>query len=122
MTIHALLVDDNPDTRAIVALSLDLHPDFVVTAGSRVDAAEILRRGVGAFDVILLDVKLTDISPGALIATLRQWPASADLPIVMLSPAATALRSVDAQGLIGKPFDPVTLPDRVIAMLEDAAA
>lgn len=118
MTVRALLVADDPDTRAIVALSLDLHPDFIVTAGSRVDAAEQLRRGTEPFDVILLDTHLTDISPGVLVATMRQWPASASVPIVMLSPMATEVRSVGIQGLIAKPFDPITLPGRVMAMLE----
>lgn len=121
MTIHALLVDDDPDTRAITALSLDLHPDFAVTAVSRVDAAEKLRRGTETFDVILLDIKLTGVSPGALIASMRQWPASATVPILILSPKATEVRSVGAQGLIAKPFDPVALPDRVIEMLEPTA-
>ena len=118
MTVRALLVDDNPDTRAIVALALDLHPDFVVTAASRVDAAERLRRGHETFDVILLDAKLIDLSPGALVTTMRQWPASATVPILILSPKATEIRSVGAQGLIAKPFDPIALPDRVLAILE----
>ena len=50
MTIHTLLVDDDPDTRAIVALALDLHPRFAVTAVSRLDAADMLRRGIEQFD------------------------------------------------------------------------
>lgn len=76
MTIRALLIDDDPDTRAIVALALDLHPRFTVSAVSRLDAAGLLRRGTEQFDVILLDMRLSDMSVGALIATVRQWSAS----------------------------------------------
>ncbi|MEO5493024.1 MAG: response regulator [Sphingomonas sp.] len=122
MTIHALLVDDDPDTRAIVALSLDLHPQFTVSAVSRLDAADTLRRGIARFDVILLDMKLSDMSAGALVATMRQWSATTAIPILILSPRASDIersyRSAGAQGVIGKPFDPVALPDRVIEMLE----
>lgn len=125
MTIRALLVDDDPDTRAIVALALDLHPQFTVTAVSRLNAADTLRRGTEAFDVILLDMKLADMSAGALVATMRQWSASAAIPVLILSPKASDIdrrnyRSAGAQGVIGKPFDPVGLPDRVLELLEPA--
>lgn len=127
MTLRALLVDDDPDTRAIVALSLDLHARFAVTAVSRLDAADVLRRGEQRFDVILLDMKASDISAGALVATMRQWPSSAAIPLVILSPKASDgdrrnHRSAGAQGVIAKPFDPVALPDRVIELLEPFGA
>lgn len=126
MTIRTLLVDDNPDTRAIVALSLDLHPHFAVRAVSRFDAAETLRRGAERFDAILLDVKPGDGSVGGLIATIRQWPSAAGVPLAILSPGANidehAARSAGAQGVIAKPFDPVALPDRVIDLLEPSGS
>ena len=123
MSIRALLVDDDPDTRAIVALALDLHARFNVYAVSRLDAADTLRRGIERFDVILLDMKLADMSAGALIATMRQWSSSMAIPILILSPRASDLdqrhyRPAGAQGVIGKPFDPVALPDRLIELLE----
>ncbi|MDB5680424.1 MAG: response regulator [Sphingomonas bacterium] len=123
MTIRALLIDDDPDTRAIVALALDLHPRFTASAVSRLDAAGLLRRGTEQFDVILLDMKLSDMSVGALIATVRQWSASAVVPVLILSPQASdndprTCRSTGAQGAIGKPFDPIALPDRVVDLLE----
>jgi two-component system OmpR family response regulator len=123
MMIRTLLVDDNPDTRAIVALMLDLHPQFAVHAVSRLDAADVLRRGTERFDLLLLDMKLSDMSAGALIATMRQWSASAAIPILILSPRASDIdqrryRSAGAHGVIGKPFDPVALPDRLIELLE----
>jgi DNA-binding response OmpR family regulator len=123
VTIRALLIDDDPDTRAIVALALDLHPRFTVSAVSRLDAAALLRRGNDWFDVILLDMKLSDMSVGALIATVRQWSASAVVPVLILSPQASDndrrnYRSAGAQGVIGKPFDPIALPDRVVDLLE----
>lgn len=122
MTIQALLVDDDPDTRAIVALSLDLHPQFTVSAVSRLDAADTLRRGIARFDVILLDMKLSDMSAGALVATIRQWSATTAIPVLILSPRASnierSFRSAGAQGVIAKPFDPVALPDRVLKLLE----
>jgi len=122
MTIHTLLVDDDPDTRAIVALALDLHPRFAVTAVSRLDAADLLRRGVERFDTILLDMKMNDMSAAALVATMRQWSRE-PVPIVLLSAKVgdadrRGYRTAGAHGVIAKPFDPVVLPDRVVEMLE----
>ncbi|MDB5679746.1 response regulator [Sphingomonas bacterium] len=122
MTIHALLVDDDPDTRAIVALALGLHRRFAVTAVSRLDAADMLRRGFEQFDVILLDMKMSDMSAGALVATIRQWSRE-PVPILLLSAKAgdadrRSYRSAGAHGVIAKPFDPVALPDRIADMLE----
>ncbi|QDZ06366.1 response regulator [Sphingomonas panacisoli] len=126
MTVRTLLIDDDPDTRAIVALALDLHPDFAVAAVSRLDAADTLRRGVDAFDLILLDMKTSDMSAGALVGTVRQWSSSAAIPVLILSPkhsdAERSYRSAGAQGVIAKPFDPVALPDRVLDMLEPFGA
>jgi CheY-like chemotaxis protein len=122
MTIHALLIDDDPDTRAIVALAIDLHPRFAVTAVSRLDAADTLRRGFERFDVILLDMKMSDTNAGALVATIRQWSRE-PVPILLLSASAgdadrRLYRSAGAHGVIAKPYDPVALPDRVVDMLE----
>jgi CheY-like chemotaxis protein len=122
MTLNALLVDDDPDTRAIVALALDLHPRFAATAASRLDAADLLRRGIERFDVIVLDMKTNDMSAAALVATMRQWSRE-PIPILLLSAKADdadrrACRSAGAQGVIAKPFDPIALPDRVVELLE----
>jgi CheY-like chemotaxis protein len=125
MTLRALLIDDDPDTRAIVGLVLDMHPRFAATAASRLDAAAKLRRGAERFDVIVLDLKISDRSAGALVATIRQW-SRAPIPIVLLSAQAGdadhhAYRSAGAQGVIAKPFDPLALPDRLVELLEPAA-
>lgn len=124
MTIHTLLVDDDPDTRAIMSLVLDLHPRFAVTAVSRLEAADALRRGIERFDVMILDMKMTDMSAAALVATMRQWSAE-PVPILLLSAKADdadrrLYRSAGAQGVVAKPFDPIALPDRIVDMLEPA--
>lgn len=126
MTIHALLIDDDPDTRAIVALALGLHRRFAATAASRLDAADRLRRGFERFDVILLDMKPSDVSAGALVATIRQWSRE-PIPILLLSAKAgdadrLGHRSAGAHGVIAKPYDPVALADRVVDMLEAAGS
>ncbi len=118
MTVHALMIDDDPDSRAIAALSLDLHPRIIVTAMSRRDASSALLHGVASFDVILLDVKRSDASPGPLVAAMRRWPGSAATPVVILSHGIDIPCPPGALGTIRKPLDPVALPDRLIALLE----
>ena len=74
--------------------------------------------------MIVLDMKVTDMSAGALVATMRQWSRRGD-PGPDPVPKASDVdrrnyRSAGAQGVIAKPFDPVALPDRVIELLEPA--
>ena len=115
--MRVLYVDDEPDIREIAGMALELEPDFKVrTAGSGVEALSLLE--TWAPDVALLDVMMPQMDGPTLFANIRALPRFSALPVVFVT--ARAQRSelqdfstLDAAGVIAKPFDPMTLGARV---------
>lgn len=105
MTIRALLVDDDPDTRALLALALNSDDRFIVEAMSRFDAAAALHRDAKAHDALLVHLAQDESDGAALVSAIRQWAPT--LPIVTLG----------AAGTIAKPIDPLKLPGQVAEVL-----
>jgi CheY-like chemotaxis protein len=108
-----LYVDDEPDIREVVDMSLCLNPDFEVrecASGSEAIAAATL----WAPSLILLDVIMPDMDGPTTLARLRQNPQTSHIPVLFMT-ARTQAREVEhmislgAQGVIAKPFDPMTL-------------
>jgi len=120
MTLKALLVDDDPDIRTIGELSLATVGGFeVVVAESGLaclDRAQSARP-----DVILLDVMMPELDGPSTLRRLRADPRTADIPVIFLTAKVQERGSylkLGAAGVINKPFDPMTLPDRVRALLQ----
>jgi len=112
-SIRILHVDDEPDIREIVDLSLGLNPDFEVkTCGSGAEA--IAAAAAWAPLVILLDVMMPGMDGPTTLLQLRKNPQTSDIPVLFMT-ARTQTREVEeiislgAQGVISKPFDPMTL-------------
>lgn len=120
-----LLVDDEPDIRTIGAMSLARVGKLEVrTAASGPEALQLVAEAVP--DAILLDVMMPGMDGPATLAALRTIPELAQTPIIFMT--AKVLRdeidrwlSLGAVGVIRKPFDPMTLPTEVRALLEPAA-
>ncbi len=99
-----LIVDDDP----VVLKMLNEH---LTTAGYRVIQAEDGRTAVRLArrrrpDLIILDIMMPEMDGGDVSQTLRDTPATADIPVVYLSSLVTA--SVDrqpSQVLVGKPYN-----------------
>jgi two-component system, OmpR family, response regulator len=113
--IRILHVDDEPDIREIVDASLSLNPDFQVRA-SGVDA--LAAAAEWAPELILLDVMMPKMDGPTTLAQLRKNPSTAAIPVVFMT-ARAQKREVEqfiamgAQGVISKPFDPMTLASEV---------
>lgn len=112
-----LYVDDEPDIREIAALALGLDPGFEVrTAGSGREALEVMANWLP--DVALLDVMMPEMDGPTLMQAMRGEPAFLSVPVIFVT--ARAQRSelqnfatLDAVGVIAKPFDPITLAAQV---------
>jgi len=111
--IRILHVDDEPDIREIVDLSLGLVPDFKVRAcGSGAEAITAAAEWLPL--LILLDVMMPRMDGPTTLSHLRKNPQTADIPILFMT-ARAQTREVEqfialgAQGVISKPFDPMTL-------------
>jgi two-component system OmpR family response regulator len=113
MAIRVLHVDDEPDIREVVEISLGL--DSELSTRSCASGQEAL--GVAAEwapDVVLLDVMMPVMDGAATLARLRKNPFTAGIPVVFMTARAQSreldlFRSLGAIGVIPKPFDPMTL-------------
>src|SRR5258708_6136336 len=120
--IRILHVDDEPDIREIVDISLGMNADFEVRAcASRADA--IATAAEWSPFLIWLDVMMPGMDGPATLAQLRKTPQTADIPVLFM-PARAQAREVEqfislgAQGVISKPFDPMTLASSVRSHLQ----
>jgi CheY-like chemotaxis protein len=125
MTVVRILhVDDEPDIREVVELSLGLDPDFTVrSCGSGKDALAVAAEWQP--DFILLDVMMPVMDGPATLIQLRENPKSADIPVIFMTARAQArevdrFRSLGAVGVIPKPFDPMTLAASVRSYVQPA--
>lgn len=116
-TIRVLHVDDEPDIREVVELSLALDPAFSVrSCGSGAEAVAMAPQWRP--DMVLCDVMMPVLDGPATLAKLRDCPQTADTPVVFMTAraqrgAVNHFKSLGAAGVIVKPFDPMTLSEVV---------
>ena len=112
-----LLVEDEPDIRQIVQLSLETMGGFAVKACGSGEQA--LQCGAGFHpDLILLDFMLPGMDGPATLQALRLQESLAHTPAVFMTARAGArdrdsYRAMGAVDVIQKPFDPLALADTV---------
>ncbi len=125
MTVKSvLLVDDEPDIRKIGAMSLERVGKLEVrTAASGAEALRLARER--APDVILLDVMMPELDGPATLEALRRDPTTASIAVIFVT-AKVQKHEIErwlaagAIGVIRKPFDPMTLPNEVRALVSQA--
>jgi CheY-like chemotaxis protein len=111
--LRVLHVDDEPDIREVVEVSLGLDPDVVTrSCGSGPEALAVAAEWPP--DIILLDVMMPGMDGPATFARLRDNAQTANIPVVFVTARALTreldlLRSLGAVGIVPKPFDPLTL-------------
>jgi CheY-like chemotaxis protein len=112
-----LHVDDDPDIREIVDLSLGLDPSFEVRSCSSGGEA-VAAAADWSPNLILLDVMMPGMDGPTTLTELRKRPQTAEIPVIFMT-ARAQTREVEhfielgAQGVICKPFDPMTLASQV---------
>lgn len=124
MSRTVLIVDDEPDIREVTKLSLEAVAGWnVLTASSGSEGVE--RALAERPDAILLDGMMPDLDGPATLARLRereQAEAREPVPVIMLTAKSRSfqpdrLREIGADGLIPKPFDPMTLHRQIASTL-----
>ncbi len=117
-----LMVEDDPDIRAIAHLSLTAVGGF--TVGLCASGEEALAQAEAfAPDLILLDVMMPGLDGPATLAALRRIPALASTPALFMTakvqPQEVAqYRELGALDVVAKPFDPMALPGQLRALWE----
>jgi two-component system OmpR family response regulator len=123
--LRVLYVDDEPDIREIVEMSLGLDPELEIrTCASGADG--LAAAAAWTPSVILLDVMMPVMDGPTTLAQLRQNPQTMGIPVLFMTARAQAREvqhfiSLGAQGVVAKPFDPLTLASLVRSHLRPAA-
>ncbi|MEO8902651.1 MAG: ATP-binding protein [Polyangiaceae bacterium] len=125
--LRLLLVEDDGDSREVVAAILEDSGVHVTTANSAEDALSILERVPVPVDVIVSDVGLPGLDGYAFLSVVRKNPALARIPAAALTAYAypeDRRRALDAgfQMHLRKPFDQAELLATVSDLAKIAAA
>jgi two-component system cell cycle response regulator len=117
-----LYVDDDPDIREIVQMSLSLDGQLKVLTSDGGERA-LLKMRVEHPDLVVLDVMMPGMDGPTLLKRMREDPGLAQIPVIFMTAKATAeeterFRELSAIGVIAKPFDPMALGTRVRALWE----
>lgn len=122
--LKVLLVDDDDDLRMIGEMALtEVGGMQTVLASSGAMALELAVREQP--DVVLLDVMMPGMDGPTTFRRLREQPSTASIPVVFVT-AKVQRQEVErylelgAIGVIGKPFDPMGLPDELRAIMARA--
>jgi CheY-like chemotaxis protein len=114
-------VDDEPDIREVVQLSLELDPELTVrSCASGLEALALVRHWVP--DIVLLDVMMPNMDGPATLMNLRREVSMVSVPVVFMTARLQSrerdhFKSLGAAGVLAKPFDPGTLAESVCKFL-----
>ena len=113
---RVLIVDDSAKHRQVLALLLESWGMIPTPAASPAEALEWIRRG-SAFDIGLLDSRMSQMNGPLLADAIRQHRAAGDLPLVLLTSLGVGepeLREVVFDGVLSKPIKHSQLHDVLI--------
>lgn len=123
-TLRVLHVDDEPDIRELVEISLGLDPDMAIKSCSSGGDA-LVAAAEWSPDVILMDVMMPVMDGPETLSHLREQETTAAIPVVFMTARAQTrelaqFMSLGAAGVIPKPFDPMTLAGSLRGYLRSA--
>lgn len=115
--VRALFIDDEPDIREIIAISLGLDPELS-SRGCASGEEGLAAAAEDVPDIILLDVMMPGLDGPSTLLRLRDEPRSAAVPVVFMTARAQSheiqhFKFLGAAGVIAKPFNPMTLAAEV---------
>lgn len=115
-----LLADDEAYLRLLVHTTLD-DPTYRILEATDGNQALAMARAEHP-DLLVLDWMMPGLSGIAVAQTLRQDPATANIPIIMLTAKGQDIdraqgQAVGLQAYLVKPFSPLELLEKVQAIL-----
>jgi len=119
---YIMMVEDEPDIQAVAKLSLEAVGGFSVEVCN--SGQEALDRAVDIQpDLVLLDVMMPGMDGPTALRELKKLPELADTPIIFMTAKVQPqevqeYKDMGALDVIAKPFDPMTLPDKVRSIWE----
>jgi CheY-like chemotaxis protein len=118
-----LYVDDEPDIREVVLMSLGLADSLDIhSCESGEQALQMLPRIKP--DLVLLDVMMPGTDGPSTLKRMRADPELASIPVIFMTAKAmpqevARFRELGAVAVIAKPFDPMQLAKQVFTIWED---
>jgi CheY-like chemotaxis protein len=112
---RVLVVDDEESIRYLVRLVFELHGYEVDEAPN--GAAALQRVAAEAPDVIVTDVMMPVMNGRELIAHLRADPATAAIPIIVVSASMSVKSITEGDRAYQKPFDQTILVEAADELL-----
>jgi CheY-like chemotaxis protein len=101
-----LIVDDEKPVRQFLVTAFEQEGHRVLEAWHGRHALHIIASSDTRPDLVISDVMMPLVGGVELCRTLKADPATADIPVVLMSAAPQrASSSAGADALIGKPFD-----------------
>jgi DNA-binding response OmpR family regulator len=118
---RVLVIDDDPVILELLRINFEIEGFEVISACDGVEGLE--RAGADSPDVVLSDIMMPRLDGLQLLTRLKGDPATADLPVVLLSAKAQTAEvergmALGADDYVTTPFDPLELLDRVHAALQ----
>lgn len=121
VSYRILIIDDEDDIREVAALSLESVAGWeVIVAGS---GPQGLARAIEHMpDAILLDVMMPGMDGPTTFRELRKNPTTAKIPVLLLTAKVQSsdqrrFADLGVDGVLFKPFDPMTLHTQILAAL-----
>lgn len=112
-----MYVEDDPDLRKIVTVSLEAKGVFVVRV---CDSGEQALKQVGEFqpDLIVMDVLMEEMDGPETLGELRKLKEASAIPVFFLTSRVFPkdvenYKKIGAAGVIKKPFHPLTLAEEI---------
>lgn len=115
-----LVADDNPENCRILEMRLRGRGHTVTLADNGLEALAMARGG--NFDLLLLDLFMPGLDGLQVLHHVKEDPATADLPVIMISAHEDTEKVVEAvkagaEDYLHKPFEPTLLFARIGACL-----
>jgi DNA-binding response OmpR family regulator len=109
---RVLVVDDSSPIRDLIVVNLELEGFDVRSAADGMEGLEVLAGWRP--DVVTLDVVMPRLDGFATLARLRGEPATADIPVLIVTARAQAAdrergEELGADDYLSKPFEPAEL-------------
>jgi two-component system, OmpR family, alkaline phosphatase synthesis response regulator PhoP len=113
---HVLIVDDDPDIREIAMTGFEIAGGWEAReAASGLEGVALARSNPP--DVILLDVMMPEIDGPTTVTLLQSDARTRNVPIIFLTAKIHLVDREGVCGFISKPFNPLTLPEDVEAIM-----
>ena len=117
-----MYVDDEPDIREVVLMSLELAGNLAVHSCESGEQALRMLPQIKP-DLVLLDVMMPGTDGPSTLQRMRADPRLASIPVIFMTAKAmpqevARFRELGAIAVIAKPFDPMQLAKQVLTIWE----